>query len=718
MSFTHRFLTISIIVSFAINVPFVFADNVNTISKFVNTDDIYDGSEEDLEDFYGDEDFVSIATGSKKLISKAPSVASVVTAADIDEMGARTLSEILDTIPGLHVALSSSPTNSPKFQIRGIATKHNPQALLLIDGTPITSMVRGDRHVVWGKFPVKSIARIEVIRGPGSAIYGANAFAGVINIITKNSDDIDQTQLGAGLGSFNSKEAWFVTKFSHNMLKAVLSGEFSQTDGHGAIIDWDAQSSLDALNISPPASFAPGSVNLGYKAYDVNFKVAYKALDIKLLYQDRSNIGTGQGVASAIDPNGKFASEKVLIDLNYQFELTDDIESYLSLSHFRSSQEVEDNLWLLPPGTLFGDFPDGLIGNPEWFEKTSIAKININYEGWSNHKIDVGIGYRNEDVYKVNEAKNFGPNLTPLGELVDVSDTDEVFMPETGRHSHFIYMQGEFFLAPDWELTAGLRYDDYSDFGATTTPRLALVWTTSQKLTTKFLYGEAFRAPAFAETVVVNNPIALGNPNIKPETINTVEVAFNYKFSENLGLNLNIYKYKIKDLIDFIPDDSSTNKTATAQNQGELSGTGTEFEISYKINTQVKLLANYAYQKTTDITVNNDLGNSPNHQAYMRINWKVLNNLIVNAQMTYVGQQKRSDLDSRSPADAYINSVLSINYKDIIPEWDIRLTVNNIFNEDIREPSPGPSATSSAIAIPNDIPQAGRSFYVDITKTF
>ena len=704
---------------FTISSPLLQANEVLPGSSLVSFDEEYDDSNDDsdesLEDFYGDEDFVSIATGSKKLISKAPAVASVVTSSDIEEMGARTLSEVLETIPGLHVSLSSQ-TNAPKFQIRGISTQYNPQTLLLVDGTPMTSTVRGDRHVVWGAFPVKSIARIEVIRGPGSAIYGADAFAGVINIITKNADDIKQTKIGARVGSFDTKEAWFITKFSNDGIKLALTGEFSQSDGHDSVIDWDAQSNLDALDIAPPVSFAPGSTQVGYKAYDFNFKMVYKDLDFKVLYQDRSDVGSGHGIAEAIDPHGKFASEKILADINYYLKLADNLNSFLSLSHYSSSQEIEENIWLLPPGALFGAFPNALIGNPEWFEKTSIAKVNFIYEGWSDHKLDFGFGYRNEDLYKVKESKNFNADLSPKGELIDVSDTDEVFMPESDRESHFLYVQGEFYLAPDWELTAGVRYDNYSDFGSTTNPRLALVWTTTQKLTTKFLYGEAFRAPAFAETTVVNNPVSLGNGNLKPETINTLEMAFNYKVSEKFDFNLNIYKYKLKDLIDFIPDDDSP--TATAQNQGEVSGHGAELEANYKITSQLKLLANYSYQKATDKVVDDDLGGAPNHQAYLRANWKAFDNLSINAQMNYVGKQERNSFDARAAVGSYINSTLSVQYKDIFPGWDIRLTSNNLFNEDITAPSTGPSAVNPAINIPNDLPQAGRSVYFDVTKSF
>jgi len=119
-------------------------------------------TEEDLLLSFGEEEFLSIATGQKQLISKAPAVASVITANDIEEMGANTLEEVLETVPGVHVSLSSA-YNSPIYSFRGIYTDKNPQVLMLVNGMPITSMHFGDRT---GRrnFPVRSIARVEVIR--------------------------------------------------------------------------------------------------------------------------------------------------------------------------------------------------------------------------------------------------------------------------------------------------------------------------------------------------------------------------------------------------------------------------------------------------------------------------------------------------------------------------------------------------------------------------
>ncbi|MDX1451563.1 MAG: Plug domain-containing protein, partial [Oleiphilaceae bacterium] len=125
----------------------------------------------------------SIATGTQTPIDKAAAVATVITQEDIKAMGATDLDQVLETVPGLHVTRGESGF-FPKYIIRGITSTSNPQALVLINGTPITSLVYGNRGNAWGGMPIKSIERIDVIRGPGSALYGADAFSGVINITT------------------------------------------------------------------------------------------------------------------------------------------------------------------------------------------------------------------------------------------------------------------------------------------------------------------------------------------------------------------------------------------------------------------------------------------------------------------------------------------------------------------------------------------------------
>ena len=185
----------------------IFAPFLVMASLTIIADKSVADSDLELMSLYGGEEFISIATGVTQPIAKAPAVASVVTAEEIEKIGARDIDDVLETIPGLHVARDITGYN-PIYTFRGIYAGFNPQVLMLINGIPITNLFNGDRNVVWGGMPVQSISRIEVIRGPGSALYGADAFAGVINIVTHEANGEEHFEAGARYGTFNTKDFW------------------------------------------------------------------------------------------------------------------------------------------------------------------------------------------------------------------------------------------------------------------------------------------------------------------------------------------------------------------------------------------------------------------------------------------------------------------------------------------------------------------------------
>jgi iron complex outermembrane receptor protein len=684
------------------------------------TDGEFDDSDE-FGDFYSDAEFISIATGTKTSLNKAPAIASVITASDLKKRGVRNLVEALSMIPGLNVSRNSQ-IMSPKFNFRGITSTFSPQTLLMIDGTPLKSIVRGDNHITWGRFPIHSIERIEIIRGPGSALYGADAFAGVINVITKGPEHTKNNSGGISAGSFNRRNAWFNSSLDHNNFEASLNVEYSKADGHKNTIQQDAQFGLDVLANQQaglaPVSLAPGPVNLGYELLDVFVKLKHNSFRVNLGIQERKNLGTGQGVTEALDPIGKFGGHKYILDVLHETpEFQSGWKLKSKISYYRSAQEVEQDLHIFPSGTFFGTFPDGLIGNPEWQEDNTTVNFKLENNKLNNHSISIGIGYSQADLFEVTERKNFFPDLSPRPNGVeDVSDTDEIFIPEASRNSRYIFAQDIWQLAPDWELTTGLRWDQYSDIGSTINPRLALVWSSSLNSTTKLLYGRAFRAPAFAELLVTNNPVSLGNPNLSPEIIDTYELGYSIKPNVSTTLNFNIFYYHIEDLITFVPDQSIS--TATAQNVGERDGYGIELESIISLSKSVHFNANYSFVKAKDNVLKSDVGDYPEHQFNAILDWNAWNNFDVNTTIRFVGDRGRSINDSRNDLDGFID--LSINMNFAIPEHkiDFSIGVKNLLDDDIFEPSNSPNSTSSTANIPFDLPQAGIAFHIELLKVF
>ena len=685
--------------------------------------------EEELEAFFGDEEFISIATGIAQPISKAPAVASVITAKDITQIGAVDIDEVLETVPGLHVSNNNGYT--PVYVFRGIKTSANPQVLMLINGFPITNLYNGDRNLAWGGMPVEAISRIEIIRGPGSAIYGADAFAGVINIITKSPAEVEGIISGVRYGSFDTQDFWVQAGGNAGELKMMAIIEVHKTDGQHERINADAQSFLDLIS-GTSASLAPGNVNVEADSYDARIELNYNNFTFRSGAQVRKNLGLGAGIAQALDQNGRVASDRYNADLTYNnTNFSENFGIKASVSYLQTTQEVDDDLVLFPPESrgpflnpltgapIFPPFPNGIIGNPEVYERHSRANLIGTYRGFSRHEVLVGTGYYHGEVYKTEEEKNFGLDpatgfpILPGSGLIDVSDTPLVFLPEGKRENSHVFLQDVWHFANDWELTAGLRYDHYSDFGDTTNPRLAVVWSASHNLTIKALYGEAFRAPSFAETKVQSNPAFRGNTELKPEELKSYELALNYRPTFDISLDLNLFHYKWKDIIQFVPDPNGS--TRTAQNAGEQNGTGVEFEVNWDINDQLSILANYSWQDSEDESTDTDAAESPEQQFYIRAFAELPFNFDLSIQLNSVMDRSRAFGDMRGDVDDYTTVDFTLRKRFLTDKLQISLLTKNVFDEDVVEPSPNAVPVPF---IPDDLPLAGRRILGEIRYKF
>ena len=690
---------------------FIALAGIGSLSSHAQTDD-----EAALAEIYGSAEMVSIATGITQPLRQSPAIASVVTAEDIAAIGATELNEVLETIPGLHVGVSGVGYK-PIFSVRGIHTQTNPQLLVLINGLPIKNVFDGSLGSSWGRMPVTGIARVEVIRGPGSALYGADAFSGVINIITKTTADVQGLEIGARAGSFDRYDQYMQWGGDVGGFDSYLYLERHRSDGPSRTVTADAQSSLDGPPLFTSASLAPGPVNLNRDNVEARADISRGFWRLRGGFQEINDSGVGTGVAQALDPTGRGDGRRLSADLSYD---NASFGKNLGLNGTLSYYSVENlaRLTLFPPGAFGGAFPDGVTGNPDVYERHYRGELSALYTGVDRHRLRLGGGYRKEDLYKVEESRNYtqitvpglGAVPFPLGGLVDVTGV-AAFAQEEDRTVAYAFLQDEWNFRRDWTLTAGLRLDDYSDFGTTLNPRLALVWQTSYALTTKLLYGRAFRAPSFAELYNVNNPTAIGNPSLDPETIDTVELGFDWNGSRGLRGVVNLFYYRMDDIIRFAPDPAPLT-TVTAQNTGKQTGYGLEAELSWQATRRLRLSGNYGYQKSTDKEAHDDVGFAPTHLAYARADWTFTPQWSVSSQAVGVFDRKRAPGDMRSKVDDYVSFDLTLRGQRLFgDDWGMRLSARNLFNSDVREPS-------SSTLIPNDLPMAGRNVFIELSKAF
>ncbi|MGH8646865.1 MAG: TonB-dependent receptor plug domain-containing protein, partial [Gammaproteobacteria bacterium] len=274
------------------------------------TPSVIAGERADMLDVYGSEQAISIATGYDKPIVRAPAVASVITDEEIRAIGATTLDEVIETVAGVH--LSTTDAVNTIFTVRGITSR----VLVLLNNVPVAQGLFVNAFGQLNNVQINNIERIEVIRGPGSAVYGADAFAGVINIVTKTATDIKGTELGARAGSFDTYDGWFLHGGQYGGFDVALSASGRTTNGFDETIEADAQTRFDAL-FGTRASLAPSSINVGKDLIDARADVSRGPWTLRAGYFGQLHLGTGVGISRSLDPHGEANYELVNSDLTY-----------------------------------------------------------------------------------------------------------------------------------------------------------------------------------------------------------------------------------------------------------------------------------------------------------------------------------------------------------------------------------------------------------------
>ena len=644
---------------------------------------------------------VTISTQTARSLNNAPSTVSVVTADDIKATGATNLVEVLQGVPGIYVRYSQFGFR-PLISFRGANDK---QTLLMVNGAPMSDLM-WRLGIFWKGLPVSAIDRVEIIRGPGSALFGTDASAGVINVITKTAGKIGENEAGLRIGSFDTQNGWLNYGGQWNGFEVAMTADLSRTDGHDPLIDSDAQSRSD-LAFGTTASLAPGEARYGWQNTDLRFSLSADNWRLLADYIRHDNLATGMTGAGALDPVTEGTDNRLDIGLLYdneQFSADWGVSAELRYRYLDYTSGDGFQEW--PPGhtDASGVYPSGVINQMTSAEQRLSGEAGGLYHGIDGHAIRMGAGYVWQDLGHVEQWVNSGVdgngNALPAGgPLVDISDTPYAFAPEKTRHNIYVYLQDEWAIARDWELTVGARYDHYSDFAGSLTPRLALVWQTSEQLTTKLLYGQAFRAPYYQE-LYAETSFSLPNPNLDPERSETWELAFSYAPHDDLHLGMNLYRFEQRDVISLQPVAGQTK--LQYQNAGEHRIHGLELEGWWQPTELVRLAANFTLNDP-DSSFYREIG-LPKQQAYLRADWQFKPGWNWNAQTNWVGERDRGAGDGRAPVDAQLVTDSTLRYAGI-RRWEFALSIRNLFDVDARE------YMRSSIA--NDLPLPGRSVYAE-----
>ncbi len=678
------------------------------LSQELSTETIWFGSGEE----------VTIATRHETPIGKSPGIVTVITDEEIKNSGYRTFVEILRTIPGFEI-LKEGDRGIVAPVVRGL--KGSNKIRVMLNGHLLNNPLRGDAFFQFDDFPVENIQRIEIIRGPGSALYGENAFSAVINIITKDARNFNGVKVSSGYGSFDTKEGNIV--FGKTYGKIAVSGmtHYRETDGFDGIVESDVLTGIDKSLAPfgiPAASVAPGEVRDWRREYDMNLRMNYSDIYVEGYYMNK-NQGTFVGPQYALNDESDYENNYLFAEVGYKKSL----EERLTLKPRLYYDQFDGRFYAesLPEGATipldtngdgvldkFNTYPEGLIGNGKVTQKIVGTELPFDYELFDGNTFTLGLEYRLINQTNVHFSSSFHPpTLEPFDSVQDVSDTFP-WLKEATRRIWSVYLQDTWDITDTINLTVGARHDQYSDFGGATSPRSGITWAFMKNASLKLLYGEAFRAPSFFEMYTTNQPATQGNADLDPETIRTYETGLSYRFSNHVASSVNYFYNDIKDLI-VLRFHPTAQNTSQFENFGDANVQGIETETRVDITKGNYVSMNYTFQNPEDDD-GKDLPFVARHKGNIGINtqyWKYLN---TNLSAFISGRRFREDDDTRGDLPAYTLLNLSLIGKEFFKTMEVSGTVYNLLDKDYRDPAP--------ISVPEDLPRPGRTFFIGLSYQF
>ena len=636
----------------------------------------------------------AIATKTNMDANLVPGMVTILAGDDLEERGARTVGEALNFVPGMQFSTGSN--GSIRVTMRGIPTGTSQKIKLMLNGVPMNASLQGEAAPLFF-IPIEQVERIEVIRGPGSVLYGKWAYLGVVNVVTRQEGN----RVFGRFGSFESHNAGVVASYEdHEGFKASLNASGSERDRS------DIESGPDSL-AGTGLSRAPGPVNDSREAGTGVLSMEYKKFTL-LTQWTSTSFGSHYGLTGVLPPHDDRRNQTEIsrsVDLGWSKELSHALELKVNAG-YTSYLWDSGKLWLFPAGLVT---PDDTVGNSHYEDGTSRTGINLHWTGWEDHHFLLGLEYEHVQMGEIWLKANFDPKtFEPMP--YQRFNGDKNWLDEGhNRNIYSSFIQDQYKATDNITLSAGLRYDYYDDSNSSiqkSTIKLAAVYSLSENHIFKAQYGEAFRPPSFFEMYRINEPGLLANTRLDFETVKTFELGYIYKKPSLTG-EITLFHSEMNDLINSVVN--SQTFISSPVNIDTIKTVGAEMALHCKIVNPLSLDTNVSYARSiegeTQLGEINWLGN-------VGLVYRPYHNYVTSLSYGYVGERKRIDEDPRSNLSAYNTVDLTFGIEKLYVEGlKFRAGVKNIFDEDVRFPA-------SYTSYPKDYDAPGREWWAGIAYNF
>jgi outer membrane receptor for ferrienterochelin and colicin len=608
--------------------------------------------------------------------TEAPSSISIVTSDEIKRYGHRTLADVLQSVQGLHV---SYDRNYAFLGTRGVNLgDFNSRILLLIDGHRVNNNLTDGAFIDTAfVLDIDLVDRVEIIRGPGSILYGNNAFLGVINVITRQARQLDGAEASGEYASYDTYKgrATFGKVFT-NGVQLVLSGTLYESAGPDRLFyeefNTPAQNNGVARGLDDD-SFRSFFGSLSYRDF---------TLQGAFIRRDKGN-PTAQFFTTFNDPRLRTTDERNYASLKYAHSFPEVADVTAQIYYDRSDFEI-GYPQSFPVGTntvsAFSKEEDA----GEWWG----VELQLDRRLWERHRITVGAEYR-DDFRQDRRLSDGGTNV-----FADV---------HRSRQSHGVFIEGEFAVLTNLHLNGGVRYDHYGEFDPAFNPRAALIYNAFTKSTFKAIYGTAFRAPNFLE---------LSDPrfqDLRPEEITTYELVYEQEIGRHLRSSLSGFYNQMDDLI-VLESGSFTNFDAETR--------GLELALEGIWANGIRGRASYTLQETENRSSNQNLPDSPQHLVKLNLSVPVIDEKLVAAlEVRYTSSRGtvRTTTVGDTVADEDVGGFGIVNFtlfsRNLMENLELSASVYNLLDRKYADPA-------TRFHQQDSIERDGRSFRLKLVYRF
>ncbi|HNH24649.1 MAG TPA: TonB-dependent receptor [Accumulibacter sp.] len=614
---------------------------------------------------------MSSASRFEQKVSKIASSVTVISREEIQQHGWRTLAQALRSVPGFYIHYDR---NYDYIGARGFARPqdYNSRILLLIDGYRTNDPLYDQAYVGSEQLlDIDLVERIEVVRGPGSSVYGGNAIFGVVNIITRAASEINGFESAAGWASHHSREGRLTYgRRAENGVELLASLSGSSSDGPG----------LYFPEYDTPAN------NYG-RTTGTDFD-RHRSIFARLSYDGwRLTAAASRRVKGA--PSGAYGA-----NFDDPANTVNDTQAYVDLAYQRP---LSENAQL--SGRLYwGDYVSDWLAN---YSSPPVFNHDRGKANWWGSEIKLVNAWSPDNQlvsgieYQVNyRLKQWNYDVDPY----------QLYLDEQQRRRRFgFFLQNDFQWTDALNVSLGARLDKISGAAVKLTPRLGLVYRSSAETIWKMQYGTAFRTPNAYESHYQIPGFQSVNPDgLAPEKITTYEAGIEHYLSRQTRLAATFYFYKLDGLLETAPDPSGLLQYV---NSGTVKAAGIELEAEHQFDNRARLRLSVDLQKTRD-AAGNTLTNSPQTVAKF-LAWQPLPwfGLQLGSEGQWLSRRK-TELGTTVPSYGIVN--LTLLKPQTSHGWQFSAGVNNLFDRRYADPA------SRDLTLPDRdrFAQNGRTFQV------